>query len=271
MSGPVTATAARPGGVDLKVRSVVRTFGSGAAAVRALRGTSFDVAAGELAALQGRSGSGKSTLLNIIGGLDQPDSGTVQIGGTEVTSLRRDDRSRLRRETVAFVFQSYALIPILTALENVAVPMRLIGTDPAQRDERAMLLLRMVGLGDHAHQRAHELSGGQQQRVAIARALANRPRLLIADEPTGQLDSENARQIMELMRALSDTEGVTVLVATHDPAVIASADRVLRISDGVVTPVDRAAEAPEASEAVQQARDEPEDEYRAWRRPGDGG
>ena len=305
MSGPVTATDARPGGVDLKVRSVVRTFGSGAAAVRALRGTSFDVAAGELAALQGRSGSGKSTLLNIIGGLDQPDSGTVQLGGTEVTSLRRDDRSRLRRETVAFVFQSYALIPILTALENVAVPMRLIGTDPEQRDERAMLLLRMVGLGDHAHQRAHELSGGQQQRVAIARALANRPRLLIADEPTGQLDSENARQIMELMRALSDTEGVTVLVATHDPAVIASADRVLRISDGVVTPVDRAAEAgqpsaagvppataappsapePPAEPEAQAPEPEPEapepparpaapegpaDPYSAWRRPGEG-
>jgi putative ABC transport system ATP-binding protein len=295
MSGPVTAASARPGGVDIKVASVIRTFGSGAAAVRALRGTSFDVAAGELAALQGRSGSGKSTLLNIIGGLDQPDSGTVQIGGTEVTRLRRDDRSRLRRETVAFVFQSYALIPILTALENVAVPMRLVGTDPAERDERAMLLLRMVGLGDHAHQRAHELSGGQQQRVAIARALANRPKLLIADEPTGQLDSENAQQIMELMRALSDTEGMTVLVATHDPAVIASADRVLRISDGVVSPVDRATEAsaavqapqahqapqvpqanqveqaPQASQEGAGAPDSPGDEWSAWRRPAGGG
>jgi putative ABC transport system ATP-binding protein len=295
MSGPVTAASARPGGVDIKVASVIRTFGSGAAAVRALRGTSFDVAAGELAALQGRSGSGKSTLLNIIGGLDQPDSGTVQIGGTEVTRLRRDDRSRLRRETVAFVFQSYALIPILTALENVAVPMRLVGTDPAERDERAMLLLRMVGLGDHAHQRAHELSGGQQQRVAIARALANRPKLLIADEPTGQLDSENAQQIMELMRALSDTEGMTVLVATHDPAVIASADRVLRISDGVVSPVDRATEAsaavqapqahqapqvpqanqveqaPQASQEGAGAPDSPGDGWSAWRRPAGGG
>jgi putative ABC transport system ATP-binding protein len=219
------------------VRSLVRTYGSGRSAVRALRGTSFDVAPGELAALEGRSGSGKTTLLNIIGGLDRPDSGTVVIDGTEVTSLASGELARLRRETLAFVFQSYALIPILTAAENVAVPMRLTGTDPAQRDERAMLLLRMVGLGEHAHQRAYELSGGQQQRVAIARALANRPRLLIADEPTGQLDSRNAQQIMQLLRALSDSEGVTVLVATHDKAVLASADRQLRISDGVVAEV----------------------------------
>lgn len=217
------------------IRSLVRTYGSGRSAVRALRGTSFDVAPGELAALEGRSGSGKTTLLNIVGGLDRPDSGTVEIAGTEVTRLSRDELARLRRETLAFVFQSYALIPILTAAENVAVPMRLTGTDPAVRDERAMLLLRMVGLGEHAHQRAYELSGGQQQRVAIARALANRPRLLIADEPTGQLDSRNATQIMRLLRALSDSEGVTVLVATHDLAVLAIADRQLRISDGLVT------------------------------------
>ena len=219
----------------VRVRSLVRTYGGGRAAVRALRGASFDVAPGELAALEGRSGSGKTTLLNIIGGLDRPDSGTVEIGGTEVTRLSRDELARLRRETLAFVFRSYALIPILTAAENVAVPMRLTGTDPAARDERAMLLLRMVGLGEHAHQRAYELSGGQQQRVAIARALANRPRLLIADEPTGQLDSQNAAQIMRLLRALSDSEGVTVLVATHDQALLARADRQLRISDGVVT------------------------------------
>ena len=219
----------------VRVRSLVRTYGSGQSAVRALRGASFDVAPGELAALEGRSGSGKTTLLNIIGGLDRPDSGTVEIAGTEVTHLSRDELARLRRETLAFVFQSYALIPILTAAENVAVPMRLIRTDPVARDERAMLLLRMVGLGEHAHQRAHELSGGQQQRVAIARALANRPRLLIADEPTGQLDSRNAEQIMLLLRALSDSEGVTVLIATHDQALLARADRQLRISDGLIT------------------------------------
>jgi putative ABC transport system ATP-binding protein len=225
-------------GAMVTVRDLTRTYGSGVAAVRALRGASLEARPGELTALVGRSGSGKTTLLNIIGGLDRPDSGSVEIDGREVTRLRRDELSRLRRETLAFIFQSYALIPILTAAENVAVPMRLIGTDPAKRDERAMLLLKMVGLGEHAHQRAHELSGGQQQRVAIARALANRPRLLIADEPTGQLDSTNAQQIMELMRALADTEGVAVLVATHDPAVIASADRVLRIFDGVVAAVE---------------------------------
>jgi putative ABC transport system ATP-binding protein len=236
--GGTNGAGADGGGAMVTVRDLTRTFGSGPASVRALRGASLEARPGELTALVGRSGSGKTTLLNIIGGLDRPSSGSVQINGTEVTRLRRDELARLRRETLAFIFQSYALIPILTAAENVAVPMRLTGTDPATRDERAMLLLRMVGLGEHAHQRAHELSGGQQQRVAIARALANRPRLLIADEPTGQLDSVNAQQIMELMRALADTEGVAVLVATHDPAVIASADRVLRISDGVVSTVD---------------------------------
>jgi putative ABC transport system ATP-binding protein len=228
----------------VRVRSLVRTYGSGPAAVRALRGASFDVAPGELATLEGRSGAGKTTLLNIIGGLDRPDSGTVEIDGAEVTRMDRDELSRLRRETLAFVFQSYALIPILTAAENVAVPMRLTGTDPARRDERAMLLLRMVGLGEHAQQRAYELSGGQQQRVAIARALANRPRLLIADEPTGQLDSQNGRQIMRLLRALADSEGVTVLVATHDQALLATADRQLRISDGLVTEVGAPADTP---------------------------
>jgi putative ABC transport system ATP-binding protein len=160
----------------------------------------------------------------------------VWFGADDVTAMNRDELAQLRRERLAFIFQTYALIPILTAAENVAVPMRLVGTDPAARDERAMLLLRMVGLGDHAAQRAHELSGGQQQRVAIARALANRPPVLIADEPTAQLDSVNARQIMKLLRAVADAEGVSVLVATHDQEVLAAADRVLRISDGVVAP-----------------------------------
>ena len=212
----------------VSVREVTRTYGSGPASVRALRGASFELWPGELTALQGRSGSGKTTLLNIVGGLDRPDSGSVWFGTDDVTMMNRDELAQLRRERLAFIFQTYALIPILTAAENVAVPMRLVGTDPAARDERAMLLLRMVGLGDHAAQRAHELSGGQQQRVAIARALANRPPVLIADV--------NARQIMKLLRAVADAEGVSVLVATHDQEVLAAADRVLRISDGVVAP-----------------------------------
>ena len=220
----------------VSVREVTRTYGSGPASVRALRGASFELWPGELTALQGRSGSGKTTLLNIVGGLDRPDSGSVWFGADDVTAMSRDELAQLRRERLAFIFQTYALIPILTAAENVAVPMRLVGTDPAARDKRAMLLLRMVGLGDHAAQRAHELSGGQQQRVAIARALANRPPVLIADEPTAQLDSVNARQIMKLLRAVADAEGVSVLVATHDQEVLAAADRVLRISDGVVAP-----------------------------------
>ena len=234
-------TSARDGTKEKKamiaVRSVTRTYGSGAAAVRALRGVSFDVRAGEIAAVKGRSGSGKTTLLNIVGGLDRPDSGQVAVDGAELTAMSRAELARVRRETLAFIFQSYALIPILTAAENVSVPMRLTRTDPAVRDDRALMLLRMVGLGEHAHQRAHELSGGQQQRVAIARALANRPSVLIADEPTGQLDSQTAGKIMKLLRALSHSEGVTVLVATHDAAMLEVADRVLQISDGSVAEI----------------------------------
>jgi putative ABC transport system ATP-binding protein len=150
-------TSARDGTKEKKamiaVRSVTRTYGSGAAAVRALRGVSFDVRAGEIAAVKGRSGSGKTTLLNIVGGLDRPDSGQVAVDGAELTAMSRADLAQVRRETLAFIFQSYALIPILTAAENVSVPMRLTRTDPAVRDDRALMLLRMVGLGEHAHQR----------------------------------------------------------------------------------------------------------------------
>ena len=159
-------------------------------AVHALRDVSFDVAPGEMVAVVGRSGSGKTTLLNLLGGLDRPDAGTVRVDGTEVTALDDDGLSRLRRDTVSYVFQTFGLIPALTAAENVGVPLRLRRTPVAEREQRVALLLDLVGLRDHALQRPAELSGGQQQRVAIARALAGSPRLLIADEPTGQLDAE---------------------------------------------------------------------------------
>jgi putative ABC transport system ATP-binding protein len=213
----------------LAVTDVVRTFGSGRTATRALRGVSFGVRAGQLVALRGRSGSGKTTLLNIVGGLDLPDSGQVRVGDRDVTAMSSHERMELRRSSVAFIFQSFGLIPILSAAENVGVPLRIAGVAPKEREERVRLMLDIVGLGEHARQRPGELSGGQQQRVAIARAL-----VLLADEPTGQLDSETAKQIMRLLRTVVQSEGVTALVATHDPGLIDIADSVLELEDGTI-------------------------------------
>ena len=220
----------------LTVRGVHRTFGSGAAAVHALRDISFEVEPGTMVALVGRSGSGKTTLLNVIGGLDRPDSGEVTVDGVEVTGLDEDGLSQLRRERVSYVFQNFGLIPVLSAAENVGVPLRLARAEPKEREHRVELLLELVGLADHARQRPGELSGGQQQRVAIARALAASPRLLIADEPTGQLDAETGLSVMALIRGIVESEGVTALVSTHDPVMMALADRVVRIADGQLLP-----------------------------------
>jgi putative ABC transport system ATP-binding protein len=218
----------------VSVRDVHRRFGSGPSTVHALRGVSFDVEAGSMVALVGRSGSGKTTLLNVVGGLDRPDEGSVVVDGDEVTGLGEDGLSRLRREKVSYVFQTFGLIPVLSAAENVGAPLRLARTPAADREQRVALLLELVGLSGHAAQRPAEMSGGQQQRVAIARALAASPRLLIADEPTGQLDAETGRSVMALLRAVVESEGVTALVSTHDPVMMALADRVIRISDGQV-------------------------------------
>ena len=216
------------------VEGVTRSYGSGRTATNALRGVSFTIQPGQLVALRGRSGSGKTTLLNIVGGLDHPDAGRVQVAGRDVTAMSEHERMRLRRTTVAFIFQSFGLIPILSAAENVGVPLRIAGTPPKQREERVKLMLDIVGLGEHARQRPGELSGGQQQRVAIARALAGSPQLLLADEPTGQLDSETSKQIMRLLRTVVQSEGVTALVATHDPNLIDIADSVLLLEDGKI-------------------------------------
>ncbi|MET8161520.1 ABC transporter ATP-binding protein [Sphaerisporangium sp. NPDC005289] len=225
--------SAVPGaGPLLSVRGVHRRFGTGPAAVHALREVSFDLAPGTMAALIGRSGSGKTTLLNVIGGLDRPDAGTVLVDGAEVTALDEDGLSLLRREKVAYVFQTFGLIPVLSAAENIGAPLRLARVAPAERERRVELLLELVGLAGHAQQRPDELSGGQRQRVAIARALAASPRLLIADEPTGQLDAETGLSVMALLRGVVESEGVTALVSTHDPTMIALADRVMRINDG---------------------------------------
>jgi putative ABC transport system ATP-binding protein len=216
------------------VEDVVRTFGSGRTETRALRGVSFIVPASQLVALRGRSGSGKTTLLNIVGGLDLPDQGRVLVGGHDVTAMSEHERMRLRRTSVAFIFQSFGLIPILSAAENVGVPLRIAGVPPREREERVRLMLDIVGLGEHTRQRPGELSGGQQQRVAIARALAASPQVLLADEPTGQLDSETGKQIMRLLHAVVESEGVTALVATHDPNLISMADAVLELEDGKI-------------------------------------
>ncbi|MDA0634942.1 ABC transporter ATP-binding protein [Nonomuraea sp. MCN248] len=216
------------------VEGLRKVYRTGPKEVVALREVSFEAYPGELVAIRGRSGSGKTTLLNQVGGLDRPDSGRVVVAGQEVTAMREDALLALRRDVIGFVFQSFGLIPVLSAAENVGVPMRLARTPVEEREKRVRTLLALVGLDKHANQRPYELSGGQRQRVAIARSLANRPRLLVADEPTGQLDSQTGRQIMELLRALVRSEGVTALVATHDPGLITLADRVLEISDGTL-------------------------------------
>ncbi|WP_406209493.1 ABC transporter ATP-binding protein [Kitasatospora sp. NBC_01560] len=222
-----TVTAPMVAVTDLR-----RSFGTGEREVHALRGISFSLGRGELTALKGRSGSGKTTLLNLVGGLDTPTDGAISLDGTDLAGLDEDGRLAMRRDRIGFVFQSFGLIPVLTAAENVGVPMRLRKVAPAEREERARTLLALVGLTDHANQRPGELSGGQQQRVAIARALANQPDLIIADEPTGQLDSETGRSIMQLLRAVVRSEGVTALVATHDPTLMELADRVIELRDG---------------------------------------
>jgi putative ABC transport system ATP-binding protein len=213
---------------------LTRDFQGGRGVVHALQGVDLSFAAGRLTVVHGRSGSGKTTLLNLVGGLDRPTSGRVWVDGAEISSLGENDLVGLRREKIGFVFQSFGLVPILSAAENVEVPLRLHNTEPSERTERVAELLNMVGLAGRAKHRPYELSGGEQQRVAIVRALANRPKLLIADEPTGQLDSANARTIMEVIRALVRSEGVSAIVATHDPLLLDIADAVVELQDGHV-------------------------------------
>ena len=224
-----------PGGAAgplLEAIDVVRDYPSGDSVIHALRHVSLAADPGELVAVRGRSGSGKTTLLNILGGLDRPTSGRVVIDGHEVSSMSEEALVDVRRRSVAFIFQSFGLVPILSAAENVEIPLRLVRADGRRRDARVAELLELVGLGARAKHRPHELSGGEQQRVAIARALANRPRILLADEPTGQLDSETGHVIMTLLRDVVRTEGVTAIVATHDPVMLDVADRVLELRDG---------------------------------------
>jgi putative ABC transport system ATP-binding protein len=216
----------------LEAVELVRDYPSGDTVIHALRNVSLSAHPGHLLAVRGRSGSGKTTLLNVLGGLDRPTSGRVLIDGREVSAMTEDELVDVRRRSVAFIFQAFGLVPILSAAENVEIPLRLVRAEARGRDARVRELLELVGLGGRAKHRPHELSGGEQQRVAIARALANRPRILLADEPTGQLDSETGHVIMLLLRDVVRTEGVSAIVATHDPVMLDVADRIVELRDG---------------------------------------
>jgi putative ABC transport system ATP-binding protein len=231
----------------VRVEGVGRDYRNGDQVVHALREVSFRVGRGELVVVRGRSGAGKTTLLNLVGGLDRPTTGRIHVAGRDVTAAGARELLDLHRSTIGFVFQSFGLIPILSAAENVGVPLRLVRRPRAEREARVAMLLELVGLGAQAAQRPYELSGGQQQRVALARALANDPPLLIADEPTGQLDSETGQEIMDLLRALVRARGMTALVATHDPNLVELADRVLTLRDGRLVGAAESAAAPSSA------------------------
>lgn len=218
----------------LEAHDVVRTYKSGEMEVRALRGVSLSIERGKFVALKGRSGSGKTTMLNIIGGLDRPTSGNVVMFGRDLATMNEAELTRLRRHEIGFVFQSFALLPHLSAFENVELALHIAGVPRKQRQARARECLQMVNLTRRADHRAYELSGGEQQRVAIARALTNRPSLILADEPTGELDSITAHQILQLFQDIVVLEDVTIVVATHDPLVMEIADVTYELVDGQV-------------------------------------
>jgi putative ABC transport system ATP-binding protein len=219
----------------LETENLTKHYPMGDAVVRALDGVSIAISEGELVALLGTSGSGKSTLLNLIAGLDHPTSGTVRINGTDISKMSREQLSRHRRENVGMIFQSFNLVSTMTALENVTLAMMFAGVPKTEREQRAAQLLESTGLKGRQRHRPKELSGGEQQRVAISRALANKPRVLLADEPTGNLDSRTSREIMELLKGLNEREGITIVLVTHDANLAAQyARRTITMMDGAV-------------------------------------
>jgi len=216
----------------LRSESVTRIYKTGGQEVHALRGVTLEVPRGVLAALKGRSGSGKTTLLNILGGLDRPTSGQVFFEGQPLAVLKEDQLTMLRRRRIGFIFQSFALLPTYSAFENVEFMLRLAGLPVRERAERARRYLHVVGLARWANHRPDEMSGGQQQRLAIARALVTRPVLILADEPTGELDTVTTRQILSLLKHVIAREGVTILTTSHDPIVDEYADVIYTLQDG---------------------------------------
>ncbi len=218
----------------VSVEGLTRDYPQGEHTVHALRGVDLSVESGEFLALMGASGSGKTTLLNLIGGLDEPTAGEVHIEGQPLSGIKAAVRSDLRRDRIGFVFQAYNLVPVLTAVENTEMVLLLRGVAPAERRERAMNMLAAVGLEGMEHRLPSELSGGQQQRVAVARAIAGEPALVLADEPTANLDSTTSNELIDLMSRLNREQGITFVFATHDPKVMAAARRVVMMEDGLI-------------------------------------
>jgi len=214
--------------------NVVKTYSMGESEVHALRGISFQIEQGEFLSIMGPSGSGKSTCMNMIGCLDRPTSGIVEINGKETAKMTEKELAVLRNQTVGFVFQQYHLIPSMNVLENVMLPLKYAHVEHSERVERAEEALEAVGLGDRLKHRPHELSGGQKQRVAIARAMITQPKILLADEPTGALDSTTGKQVMELFKKINQEQGTTIIIVTHDPRIGESTKRCIRILDGQI-------------------------------------
>ena len=220
--------------IVVKLDNVVKTYSMGESEVHALRGISFQIEQGEFLSIMGPSGSGKSTCMNMIGCLDRPTSGIVEINGKETAKMTEKELAVLRNQTVGFVFQQYHLIPSMNVLENVMLPLKYAHVEHSERVERAEEALEAVGLGDRLKHRPHELSGGQKQRVAIARAMITQPKILLADEPTGALDSTTGKQVMELFRKINQEQGTTIIIVTHDPRIGESTKRCIRILDGQI-------------------------------------
>ena len=218
----------------VKIENVVKTYKMGDNEVHALRGISFEIQQGEFLAIMGPSGSGKSTCMNMIGCLDRPTSGIVEINGKQTSKMSEKELAVLRNKTIGFVFQQYHLIPAMTVIENVMLPLKYQKMEKAQRRVLAEAALKSVGLEERMNHRPHELSGGQKQRVAIARAMVTEPKILLADEPTGALDSKTGKQVMELFRQINKEKGTTVIIVTHDPGIGQSMERCIRILDGSI-------------------------------------
>ena len=231
---------------DIVVRldNVVKTYSMGESEVHALRGISFSIEQGEFLSIMGPSGSGKSTCMNMIGCLDRPTSGIVEINGKETAKMSEKELAVLRNQTVGFVFQQYHLIPSMNVLENVMLPLKYARIEKTERVERAKQALQAVGLEERMKHRPHELSGGQKQRVAIARAMITRPKILLADEPTGALDTVTGKQVMELFSTINREEGTTIIIVTHDPGIGASTKRCIKILDGQLVSPSRASGTP---------------------------